>query len=196
MKVLVYGHSYVRDLHHKCHWENEILVNQTREPVEYHFRYFPGKDYGYLLQKEGEFGAVSAINPDIIVVVLGGNSIVASNSNDKIRALILEFYTKLREALPNAVIIAAQIEPRFNTPGNRHGAPEADEFNRRRTVLNNYMNRSVKTAGLINFMVLLGSTNFLNHHKYFSDGVHLAGVGLERYQDAILKTIRYSLERQ
>lgn len=195
MKVLVYGNSYVRDLQSKCHW-SDIMVNEQQEKIEYHFRYFCGKNYEYLLNKEGEFDIVAAIEPDVIVVVLGGNSIVNSKSNDEVRALIHDFYVKLRESLPDSIIIATQIEPRFCPPGNRHGAPEAEEFNRRRTVLNNYMNKTIKNAGLINYMVLLGSKNFLNHHQFFLDGVHLNGVGLERYQTAILSTIRYALERR
>ena len=196
MKVLLYGHSYVRDLNQKCQWENHILVNNKLVNVEYHFRYFPGKDFEFLLNKEDEFGIVAAIKPDIIVIVLGGNSIVAAKSNEEIRALISSFYTKLRQSLPESIIIATQIEPRFCAPGNRHGAPEAEEFNRRRTVLNNFMNKTIKKAGLLNHMVLLGSSEFLNHHQYFTDGVHLKGIGLQRYQAAILGTIRYSLERQ
>lgn len=196
MKVLVYGHSYVRDLQSKCQWGDSILVKEKPEKVEYHFRYFCGKDFEFILNREGEFDIVDSLAPDVIVVVLGGNSIVNSKTNDQIRTLILDFFSKLRESLPDCTIIAAQIEPRFCDPGNRHGTPEAEEFNRRRTVLNNFMNKTVKKAGLINYMMLLGSTEFLNHHQYFTDGVHLSGVGLQRYQTAILNTVQYALERK
>ena len=193
MKVLIYGHSYVRDLNQKCQWENCLLVNQAPVNIEYCFRYFCGKDFEFVLNKEGEFDVVAALQPDIIVVVFGGNSIVNYKSNEDIRTLIWNFYQKLRESLPSATIIATQIEPRYCAPGNRHGAPAFEEFNRRRTVMNNYMNKTVKKAGFINNMVLLGSPEYLNHHQYFGDGVHLKGIGLQRYQTAVVGSIKYVL---
>ena len=92
-------------------------------------------------------------------------------------------------------IVAAQIEPRFYEPDNRFGGPEPREFNRRRTVMNNYMNLQIKRAGNIDSMLLLGSTAFLNHHQYFRDGVHLDGVGLERYYQAALCTVRHAIDK-
>ena len=192
MKVLIYGHSYVRDLSQKCTWEDSLVVGGN-ETVEYQFRYFPGKDYEFLLNNPGEFELLSDINPDVIVVVLGGNSVVNSKTNSEIKDFILCFYKRLHECLPRAIKLAVQIEPRFCQPGNRHGAPEAAEFNRRRQILNNFMNKNIKKNGLLDHMVLLGSTEYLNHHQYFNDGVHLQGEGLKRYQSAILGTLKYAL---
>ena len=62
--------------------------------------------------------------------------------------------------------------------------------------MNNFMNKTVKKAGFINNMVLLGSPELLNHHQYFADGVHLTGIGLQRYQTAVIGSIKYMLEKQ
>ena len=195
MKVLIYGHSYVRDLHQKCSWE-EALPEGRALDITYEFRYFPGKDFEYILNKPGEFDDLAGLNPDIIVVVLGGNSITFDKTNNEIKDLMHCFYKKLNDTLPRAIKLAVQIEPRFCLPGNRHGAPEAEEFNRRRQVLNNFVNKTIKKNGLVDHMVLLGSTEYLNHHQFFRDGVHLSGVGLVRYQAAIQNTVQYAVESQ
>ena len=99
----------MRDLSQKCTWEDSLVVDGN-ETVEYQFRYFPGKDYEFVLNNPGEFELLSKINPDVIV-----------------------------------------------------------------------------------HMVLLGSTEYLNHHQYFTDGVHLQGEGLKRYQAAIIGEVKYAM---
>ena len=112
MKVLFYGHSYVRDLNQRCSWSEPLVIKGKAIQVNYQFRYFPGKDYEYLLNKPQEFDNLELINPDYIVVVLGGNSIVADKTNGDVNSLANAFYEKLRSSLPHTIVIAAQFSIR------------------------------------------------------------------------------------
>lgn len=117
--------------------------------------------------------------------------------NSQIKEQVVASYTLLKAAVkPDSLRLAMQIEPRFVPVGNRHGEPEASEFNRRRLVLNNFINKSLKRQGLVDRVIQLGSVAFLNHPQYFRDGVHLRGIGLERYKDAVLGGLKYALENQ
>ena len=70
--------------------------------------------------------------------------------------------------------------------GSEFGTPEAEEYNRRRTVVNNYVNKRLKKYGLVDNVILLGSVNYLRDPKYFSDGVHLKTEGLQMHKEAVL----------
>ena len=195
MKVLLYGHSYVRDLNQKCDWSQPLTIQGQAVRADYSFRYFPGKDYEFLLHKPQEFEILASINPEYIVVILGGNSIVASKSNQEINGLATEFYQRLRASLPNAVIIATQIEPRYYPENNHFEAPPREEFNRRRVALNTYVNKRLRRRGLVNYVAVLGSA--ANYGPYsFRDGVHLMKGPLVEYQQNILGALIYAAEHQ
>ena len=80
--------------------------------------------------------------------------------------------------------------------GNRHGVPEAEEFNRRRQVINNFFNKTLKKQGHIDRVIQLGSANYLNHPQYYRDGVHLNNLGLARYKEALLGGLEYALNHR
>ena len=126
MKVLFYGHSYVRDLHQKCNWAKPLIVGGQEVHVDCQFRYFPGKDCKLLVNRSQESAVLASINPDYIIVILGGNSIVESRTNGEINDLAAGFYARLNACLPHAVVIAAQIEPRY-CEANWFGAPTCSE---------------------------------------------------------------------
>ena len=195
MKVLFFGHSYVRDLSERCEWSHPLIIRGQPTKPDYLFRHFPGKDYEFLLNQPQEFETVASINPDYIVVILGGNSIVKSITNVEINALATDFYERLRASLPNAVIIAAQIEPRYYPANNHFEAPTREEFNRRRVVLNNFVNKKLKKRGLVNHVAVLGSAMNFGPHS-FRDGVHLLNKPLEDYQQIMLGALIYAAERQ
>ena len=198
MKVLVFGHSYVRHLQNLGDWDRELeLRTGERVDCRFLFKSHPGKDYKYLLDNPQEFEIVRLIDPDVIIVILGGNCISDKFTNLEINDLALEFYNKLNTVVrPECIKLAMQIEPRFVAAGNRFGTPEADEYNRRRTVVNNFMNKKLRKQKLINNVVLLGSVNFLRDPKNFTDGVHLNKEGLELYKSAVIGGLIFSLENK
>ena len=198
MKVLLYGHSYVRKLEQLGNWNREITLNNGgKVDCQFLFKAFPGEDYDYFLNNPQEFHIINLIKPDVVVVILGGNSIVNSVSNSAIKLKATEFYTKLREVVdPLCLRLAVQVEPRFSKAGNKFGTPEAEEFNQRKQIINNHVNKTVKRNKLVEGVILLGSVNYLNDSKYFVDGVHLNKIGLQMYRDAILGGLKYALDKQ
>ena len=150
-----------------------------------------------MLDNPQEFEIIRRIDPDIIVVILRGNSICENNTNLEINDLALEFYTRLGKVVrPDCLKMAVQIEPRIVEAGNRFQMPEPEEFNRRRAVINNFMNKKLKKCNLINNVILLGSVNILRDPKYFTDGVHLKKEGLMKYRDAVIGGLVYALENK
>ena len=98
MKVLLYGHSYVRRLEQLGNWNREITLNNgSKVDCQFLFKAFPGEDYDYFLNNPQEFNIINLIKPDVVVVILGGNSIVNSISNSAIKLKATEFYGKFRE---------------------------------------------------------------------------------------------------
>ena len=196
MKILLFGHSYVRHLQRLGNWDTELSSTSGKKvDCKFLFKSHPGKDYGYLLRNPQEFEIIRLINPDIIVVILGGNSISDKHSNTEINDLASEFYNKLKQVVrSDCVKLAVQIEPRFVDAGNKFGTPEAEEYNRRRTVVNNYVNKRLKKYGLVDNVILLGPVNYLRDPKYFSNGVHLKTEGLQMYKEAVLGGLEYALE--
>ena len=78
--------------------------------------------------------------------------------------------------------------------GNKFGTTEAEEYNKMRTVVNNYINKKLRKYGLVDNVILLGSVNYLRDPKYFSDGVHLKTEGLLMYKEAVIGGLEYALE--
>ena len=197
MKVLLFGHSYVHYLRRLGNW-NRCVKLQSGEEVELEFVFHsrPGKDYWFFNNNPEEFDRISNEKPDILVCVLGGNSIVESVSDDQLRLEAQEFYGNVRKvAGPSCRILAAQVEPRYAEEGNKFGTPQLELFNKRRQLINNYINKTLrKSRKLVNNMIMLGSINFFNEEKFKADGVHLNDEGLNMYKECILNTILYSLK--
>lgn len=193
MKVLVYGHSYVRELEQKCDWPQSLTVNDQELDVLFTFRYFPGKNYQFLVERPQEFEILEELNPDYMIIILGGNSIVDTWSNGEVKALANEFYEKLNESLPDTVKIAVQIEPRYYEEDNPFGAPTADDFNRRRQIINNFVNKQLKRRGLVDHMALLGPASMYGPDS-FRDGVHLNDEALQEYQGNLINTLVCAME--
>ena len=198
MKILLFGHSYVRHLERLGNWDRELsLTSGKKVDCKFLFKSHSSKDYGYLLRNPQEFEIIRLIDPDIIVVILGGNYISDKHSNIEINDMASEFYNKLKQVVRlDCLRLAVQIEPRFVDAGNKFGMPEAEEYNRRRTVVNNYVNKKLKKYGLVDNVILPGSVNYLRDPKYFSDGVHLKTEGLLMYKEVVIGRLKCALENK
>ena len=200
MKVLVVGHSYARDLKSVFPvLDNLSLELKNEEKVHFDLRFlaYPGKDYRYFLDHPELFELIKDAKPDIIVIILGGNSIVASKTNSQINQEIRLFYTHLKTVLgKDCIRLAVQIEARFALPNNPFGTPLAEEYNQRRNVINNYVNKNMKRAKLVDGIISLGGVGFLNNESEYRDGVHLKQTGLLKYQIAFLHGIQYALNKR
>ena len=199
MKVLLFGHSYVNHLRNLGGWNQEInLTSGDKVDLEFVFGGHPGKDFSYFLQNDHVFNIITQEQPDIIVVILGGNSIKEGVSNSDIKRDSSLFFQKLSTYIKAGCIrLVVQVEPRFCLPGNRFGTPTYLEFERRRNIINNHFNVKIKkNLKLVEGVVLLGSVNFLNKVENFSDGVHLKKAGLILYRKALLGSIAYALSHR
>ena len=105
----------MRHLDRLGNWDRELsLTSGKKVDCKFLFKSQPGKDYEYLLNNPQEFEIVRLINPDIIVVIPGGNSISDKHSNTEINDLASEFYNKLKQVVRSDCLrLAVQIEPRF-----------------------------------------------------------------------------------
>ena len=198
MRVLVLGHSYVRHLRQTGPgWQAINLVNRDGTTVcpEISFDAHPGKDFAYFLEDEARLNSITRVDPDVLVIILGGNSITPNSQSGDLRQLARAFYKKVGELVrPSCIVIAAQVEQRFySTYDIQHrGRPTCEQYKRMRTHLNNFLNRNLKKAGLIDFVICLGSAGYINNASNFVDGVHLTRPILASYRTTILKSIQYA----
>ena len=72
MRVLVVGHSYVRDLATHSPWQQEpTLSTGGRVNPVYSFLDYPGKDFDFFLDHPAWQDRVREIDPEVVIVVLG-----------------------------------------------------------------------------------------------------------------------------
>ena len=108
-----------------------------------------------------------------------------------------DFYNQLYKVIrPDCIKFAAQIEPRFCVKGNRFGAPEAEEFNRRRTQINNHFNTSLKKKKLVDYLVFIREDFKHRPELYKPDGVHLSTEGLELLRGSVIGGVVYALNKR
>ena len=84
MKVLVVGHSYARDLRRLFPHYNNLKLKNEEVLFDIHFLAYLVKDYQHFLDNPELFELIKAENPDVVVIIFGGNSIVASKTNSQI----------------------------------------------------------------------------------------------------------------
>ena len=198
MRVLLFGHSFVRDLLCLGDWNRQLeLDNGSKIDLEFLFRYYSGKDFNFFLFHPEHFDIITELNPDIVIVILGGNLIVGGRPNGNIKDLAYDFFHKLtRIVKPGCLRFAAQIEPRHCPGGNRFGTPEYEEFNRRRAQINNHYNTVLKRRGLVDHVIFTRPEFKTRRDLYQFDGVHLKQEGLALYKESIIGGIRYALNKR
>ena len=72
MKVLVFGHSYVKGLQRLGNWNIAKTLEDGNEVLlDFHFISHPGKDFAHFCNHPDEFEAVRQLDPDVTIVILG-----------------------------------------------------------------------------------------------------------------------------
>ena len=176
-----------------------MTLKLKNEEVLFNIRFlaYPGKDYQQCLDNSELFELIKAENPDVVVIIFGGNSIVASKTNSQINQSIKLFYTQLNSVLSEDCIrLAVQIEAKFAFPNNPFGTPLAIEYNQRHNVINDYVNRNIKRTKLIDGIITLGGVGFLNNENEYQDVIHLKQQGLLIYKMAIMNGLAYALNKK
>ena len=126
MKLLILGSSLCRDLY-ELDESRLYTVNGTN--IYFRYSFHRGKSFDYFLDNPKTLVSILKHKgeiPDIVLVILGGNSISSNTPIEKIYSKAREFYSSLKSKLsllnPQAKIIASEIPMRFvynnfkNTP--------------------------------------------------------------------------------
>ena len=189
MKLLIIGHSYVRDLYKLG--LDDITIGKAK--VEIKYLYKAGGNYSSILDKTCILDQAEEFEPDFVLVILAGNSITCNKSNRNIYENIREFYATLTARIPNAIVISALVELRFYSENNKWGCPTLQEYRKRRHSVNRFLNRLKFNKFILN---VCGPGRLDNRKYYRKDGVHLNYSGLVLYFDLIKSTIRYILNKE
>ena len=138
MKLLILGHSYVRDL------SSLGIFNFSHDQTNIEVKYssFPGANYGYFLKNPSIISETVSYKPDIVIVILGGNSILRDLTKYELFHQCRSFYQILRKELPSSIIVPAQIETRFYKLGNKYGALTGEKYRLRRNELNKVFSKN------------------------------------------------------
>ena len=137
MRVLLVGHSYVRELKKLCY--TKFTTENTTFYVEYLYR--AGGDYCTFLEDTSLLDFAEEYQPNYVIVILAGNAINNDISPSDLYYKARKFYSLLKEKLPDSKIIAAQPELRYYKKDNQWNAPEPDEYLQRRSAFNNFLRR-------------------------------------------------------
>lgn len=187
MNLLVLGHSFARDL--QSLGLSSFAADHRNITVK--FSTHPGANYDTFIENPSRLKQALVDKPDIIVVILGGNSIKRDVTNFEVFKKCRTFYELLRVEAPTAVVISAQIELRFYKTPNRFGCPGPEDFKKKRNELNKFLNK----LKLKNFMLIVAGPGRLDNQQYYRDEVHLNQTGLKVYSSILKTTVSYALQK-
>ena len=179
MKVVLLGHSYVRDLGRLS--ESTLEVNSSVK-LEISYSAFPGAKFSHFLENLDRLQDLFHAQPEFVVVILGGNDFDNNSPLSEICDRARAFYHILRSNLPRSKIFAAQVECRFYRPNNRFECPEAAQYKK----ITSYFNKFLKKLSYIdNLICVLGPNRLSNKSLFKTDGVHLTLAGVQKLWDII-----------
>lgn len=85
MGFVLFSHSYVRDLRNYSNWDQEIqLAGGETAAIQFEFKSY-GKDFGCFIEQLHEVAKTGEVYLDIIIGVLGGNTITTSLNNTQLK---------------------------------------------------------------------------------------------------------------
>ena len=131
---------------------------------------------------------VASHNPDMVCVALAGNSVGSAQTVGQIKDRCQRFYRRLREFVPNAIIISTECEMRWYKPNNNWGGPLPVQYRAKMRTINTFMNRNVR---VIDYIFQLGGTRngMINRQFFDEDGCHLK----EEHQDVYWTQLRHTV---
>ena len=187
MKLMILGHSYVRDLS-----KLYILSFDLEQNVQIKYWYWSIASYEKFLENPSLLSDAISYNPDFVLVILGGNSITKDVGSHELFIRCRKFYQLLRDSLKYSIIISAQVELRRYT-GNDHETPQYRIFIQKRNGINQFLKR-LKSK---DHMLIIAGPGRLDSTKYYkADGVHLSKLGQENYMNILKSTIDYILSKR
>ena len=186
MKIVVFGHSYVRDLKLFCLNNNitSVKVSQNNS-LELKFSFVSGATFNKFITDTSLLTELFENPPQIVLVILGGNDIRTDTDLTRVREDCKEFYGLLRLHLPDTYIIATQIESRYLVTANKFKTPPSLEFTR----LSNYFNHWLNKQKFKDRLLCIRGSGRLCNPSLYRDGVHLNSKGLTVFWDLTRKVL-------
>ena len=183
MKALIIGHSYVRDLRSFLKHESEVIL-PTGNSVELVYSFVPGATFETFLDRPEILDNSVYLNPDIVIVILGGNDLKSDVDLSFVKDKCYHFFKILKSKFPEAILIGSQIESRFVEHEDKYarfGTPHTEEFNRLSTYFNSWLNKQKFKDRLF----CIRGPNKLDNRLFYKDSVHLNEKGLEKYVELL-----------
>ena len=181
MKVLLIGHSFVRDLKSHIDKHHQRIVNVPNgKNFQLFFSFVPGATFETYLSQPELLDYALQLNPEVIVIILGGNDIKRDVDLSVVKDHCYKFFHWLKLKLPSAYLIGTQIESRFIELGDRYerfGTPHTEEFKKLSVFFNSWLNKQK----FKNKLVCIRGPNKLDNKCYYRDSVHLNDLGLTKY---------------
>ena len=201
VEVVILGSSHVLNLgDHVCgpgktndHEPKSLIYQVGDTSVRVWFAGHSGASYRTYIDNPNLFNGDLLPRPQIVVALVGGNTITKRNSQDVCLQYCRRFYESLRDRLPpHVTIIASEIFMRYRYNCHRTPAPEIyryyrDKINQRLGTLNSCWNQLLR---------LSGDHNLDDVRLTGGDGVHLLPAGLDRLWDKIQDSIQFALHHR
>ena len=188
-KVVIFGHSFVRDI---ASLGRRVIT--LSNDVEFCLNYLsvPGASFATFLNDNKHFEHLRSLNPDFVIVLLGGNDLRIDTELAEVYKDCTKFYTRLREIVPDSIIIASQIENRFYKSENRFGSPVGENFD----FLRRHFNRFLRNKPFKDFLLQVQGPNRLDKKENYRDCVHLNSLGLNKYFEIIKCTLSFAYNKR
>ena len=185
-KITLIGHSYVRRLmEYRQNYEKYPGVievdGKTFQPT---YVWQGGKDYAFFNKSNVHKDLIIESRPDLILVVLGGNAVASGDIEIPVASRDMRsYFFWLQENFPNSLLIAAEVEPRYDGQGPPSPDQEESHWERR-----NAFNQAVYRLPGKDFTHRVAK--YLNHRNFYTfDGVHFSNRGNHFYWGMIKDTL-------
>lgn len=187
MRLLIFGHSYVRSFART----NIFNFQYGEVTVNVKYSYYPGVNYRKVLDNPHILtDTILTYNPDFLICIVGGNSISTNSTSAELCRDCRRFYELIRSLSSDLIIIPAQIELRYYELGNKFNSPTFYQYKKKRDALNKFINK----LKIKNHILMVGGPSRLDHKVFYSqDGVHLNKYGIKKYMLYIKNTIDFAI---
>ena len=182
--VTVLGHSYCRDLRDFVKFHNWFSIGDSPK-FNLDFVCVPGATFR-TFRDPSLIDRIANSKPHILVVILGSNDIKSNVHLSKVKVNCADFYSVLRNRLPDCFIFSCQVEQRYLSRENRHGTPASTEYIRLSNHFNNWLSRF---KGKNQLICLRGPRRLDNEVLYKPDKIHLNRQGVAKLFDIIKVSI-------
>ena len=189
MKFLIFGSSLAYHLGVFDQVKTRVINGIT---VEFIYKSFSGKSYEHFLKNPHLIDEVLQCQPDLVLVILGTNSISTKVTKSVLLQRCGDFYRLFRQRLdlvnPEARVISHQLPLRF-VYDHRHNTPKPPQYK----LLRNYVNSYVNLMPEVDHMLVIGGRGRLDDKNLFRDGIHFKDIGLQIHYNIIIGKLRHIL---